>query len=463
MFAFENVKVYPFMSCLTSVKKIKSFIFCGIFFFITILGTSGQNLDRIVAIIGEEVILESDVENQYNYSVINGQKDDGTLRCQMMESLIVSKLLLNKAEQDSIIVSEGEVDSEIGRRIEYIMAQLDNDEAEFVKRYGKSVMEFREDLKPDIEDELLTQRQEQTVLSEATVTPREVKQFFREIPIDSLGLFPAEVQLNHIVIKPPYSEESVEEVKERLSEYRRQSMEGESDFGDLAKRYSEGPSARNGGALGEFGRGVMTPKFEAVVYNMRVGDISEPFETEFGFHIAKLDNRQGELLTVSHILLKPRQSANGDSVAINRLNEIREIIEDSLSFEAAAIRFSQDRRSKDCGGCYTHPRTGELRIPMDALDADLFFKIDEMEEEEISKPMEYTMDDGTRAFHVIYLKSKLPPHKPNLKDDYKKIHDSALRMKQAEIFDSWLEDAKKNIYIEIKPTECANALKKWVQ
>ncbi|MEL7340966.1 MAG: peptidylprolyl isomerase [Bacteroidota bacterium] len=136
---------------------------------------------------------------------------------------------------------------------------------------------------------------------------------------------------------------------------------------------------------------------------------------------------------------------------------------DSLSFEQAAIRFSSDRGTKHCGGCITNPQTGELRISMDMLDADMFFKVDEMEAGETSEPMEMTMGDNSSAFHILYLKNKIPPHKPNLRDDYQKIRDSALRSKQYEDFERWLESAKRNIYIDIKPTECYNALKTWVQ
>ncbi|MEM6767669.1 MAG: peptidylprolyl isomerase, partial [Bacteroidota bacterium] len=428
------------------------------------LTVSGQTLDRIVAVIGEEIILESDVDNQYNYLTGNGQKDDGTLRCVVLEQLIVSKLLLNKAEQDSIIVSEDEVIGEIDRRIEYMMSQLNNDETEFENRYGAPLIQFREDLKPDIEDELLINRQRGQIFSEATVTPREVEKFYKSIPKDSLGLFPAEVEYYQLVINAPYSEESVEETVNTLEDLRDKVLNENADFGLLAQQYSQGPSGRNGGMLNQFGRGAMVPEFEAVAYNMRKGEISKPFLTEFGYHIVKLEDRTGELLTARHILIKPRNSANGDSVAIKKLNDIRDnIMIDSLTFEQAAIRYSEDRGTKDCGGCVVNPQTLERKIPLDALDAETFFFIDELEEGEISKPKEFLSPDGRRMFRILYLKTKIPPHQPDLANDYQKIHDTALRSKQAESFDGWLVDAKKNIYIELKPTECINALKNWTE
>lgn len=439
-------------------------IVCCLLMVFSLQALQAQMLDRIIAVIGDEIILESDVDNQYNYMLINGEKDDGTLRCQVMNQLIVSKMLLNKARQDSIEVTESQVQAEAERRIQYFLAQMNNDQQEFERIYGKSIIEFREDIKPDIEKELLSSAMQRSILDEAKITPREVKKFFSTIPKDSSGLLPAEVMVNQIVITPPYSEESKQETIDFLKELKTRVMDEGADFATLARRFSQGPSNKEGGSLGTFGRGRMVPQFEAVAFNMREGEISDPFETEFGYHIVMLHKRQGEVLSASHILRKPNPSSDGDSIAIAKLKEVTELINtDSLTFEQAAIRFSDDRNTKDCGGCITNPQSGELRIPMDALPADLYFKIDEMKPGEISEPLEFLKQDNTKAYHLLYLKKKIPPHRPNLKDDYKTIRNAALRAKQSDSFDDWLELAKKNIYIDIKPTECANALKTWIQ
>lgn len=432
--------------------------------FLTNAHAQSQLLDRIVAIIGEEIILESDVDNQYNYMVINGQKDDGTLRCQVMDNLIVSKLLLNKAIQDSIEISEAEVEVEVDRRITYTLEQMGG-EKKFMEVYGKSVDQFRIDIRDDIRSELLINKQRGEMMEGAKITPKEVKQFFKIIPVDSLGLLPAEVQLNHIVITPPFSNESETRAKESLIEIRKKIMDEGADFGELASKNTEEPGGRERkGDLGWFGRGQMVPQFEEVAYQMRVGEVSEPFKTEFGYHIVKLYEKRGEMVHAAHILKRLSYSTNGDSIAMDSLGKIMTLINsDSLTFEQAAILYSSDRNSKHCGGCISNPQTNELRIPMDALDADMYFKIDEMKPGEISKPMELLQPDGSRAFHVIYLKNKIPPHTPNLQDDYQKIQNAALQNKQSEIFDKWLQSAKKNIYIDIKPTECSNALKNWVE
>lgn len=428
-----------------------------------------QMLDRIVAIIGEEVILQSDVDNQYNYRLIQGDKDNGLLRCQVLENLIVSKLLYDKAVQDSLEVSEQQVMGEVDTRIDYILQQMGNDraaaEAQFVSIYGKSVAQFRVDITDDIRKELLTDQQRQALISDIDVTPKEVKKFFNSIPIDSMGILPAEVQLYHIVIRPPWSKESIEKVKNELSGYRDQIVSNSATIEMLAQKHSDEPAARKTkGSLGDFGRGMMVPEFEEVVYQMRVGEVSRPFQTEFGIHLAKLNDRRGEIVNVTHILKIPKDDAQGDKIAKDSLANIRKLILlDTLTFEEAAIRYSEDRATRDCGGCISNPQTRELRIPLDALDADLYFKVESMKEGEISEPLEMIEPDGSRSFHIIYLKNKIPPHKPNLKDDYQKIRNAALQNKQAEVFDKWLEQAQSNIFIDIKPSECANALKNWIK
>lgn len=439
---------------------------------VAILGTnlflSGQVLDRIVAVVGDKIILGSDVEDTYNYYIINGQKDDGTLKCSVLENLILDKLMLNKAELDSIEVSESQVDAEVDRRVEYTLQSMDGSTEEFERIYEKPVLQFKEDIHDEVREQLLINRQKGVIFEEAKITPREVKQFFASIPKDSLGLLPAEVQLNHIVVNVPWSEDSKDKARKELVDLRKRIADGGEKFADLARRYSEDPGSRpRGGSLGSFGRGMMVPKFEEIAYSMREGDVSDVFETEFGFHVIQLHKRQGELVQASHILRKPKPSIEGDSIVQAKFDEIRELIDtDSLSFEEAAIRYSQDRASKDCGGCISNPKApGELDVPLDALPADMYFKVESMEAGQISDPMkidEISGGSGRPAYHIIYLKKKIPPHAPNLQDDYKTIYNAALRARQGEILDNWVETAKKNIYIDIKPNECSNALKNWI-
>ncbi|MBX7243070.1 MAG: peptidylprolyl isomerase [Bacteroidia bacterium] len=432
-------------------------------FFFSVLPAQTR-LDAIEAVVGDEIILTSDIENQYNYLLNNGSKENGTLRCQALESIIVDKVLLSKAKQDSITVTDDEITSEVERRVSAMMQNVETKE-DFEKIVGRSLEKFKMDIRDAIEEELLIDQQRNKVLANAEVTPKEVKDYYNSIPKDSLGLLPAEVEINHIVSIPPFSDESRKKAIQKLEELRKLIVEQNADFGALAKKYSQEPGAsKTGGDLGEFGRGMMVPEFEATVYSMRKDEISKVVETEFGFHLIKLLERRGEIAHAQHILIIPQRDVKGDSIAIARLNKALKLIRaDSLTFEEAAIRFSMERESKDCGGCVQNPQTGELRIPLQQLDTEFFFKVDEMKKGDISNPMEYTLRDGTKAFHVIYLKNKIPPHKPNLKDDYKKINNAAIQAKQVKVFEKWLVSAKKNLYIDIKSDNCKSVEKKWEQ
>ncbi len=425
---------------------------------------NAQPLDKIIAVIGDGIVLESDVDNQYNYLLNTGEKDNGDLRCQAIEGMIINKLLLAKAEQDSITVSDDEVSNEVNRRVEEMMKKMGGIE-QFVEVAGKSPEEFKQDVREPVKEELLIERQRNRVLASANVTPKEVNDYFRTIPKDSLGLLPAEVEISHIVATPPFSEESKKAAKKKIEEARKKVVEEKKDFTEIAKKYSEEPGAyKTGGNLGEFQRGMMVPEFEATAYSMRVGDISQVIETEFGYHVIKLLARRGEILNAQHILVTPDRDTKGDSIAMVRLKKaLRLVRSDSMTFEQAAIAFSQERGSKDCGGCVQNPKNGELRIPLSALDPEFFFKVDVMKQGEISEPMEYTLPDGTRAFHVLYLKKKIPAHNPNMRDDYKKINNAANVAKQTKVFDKWIVLAKKNVYIDIKTEECAAGLAKWKQ
>lgn len=440
----------------------KSFLLvCSIFVFALL--PAQKPLDRIAAIVGEEVILESDIDNQYNYLMSKKNvKDKSELRCKAFEELIVGKVLLAKAEQDSLTVSEDEIAAELEKRVNTMIENVDG-VANLEKIIGKPLSLYKSDLHDLVKNEILIDRQKNSVLAQADVTPKELQEFFQNIPKDSFGILPAEVEINHIVAIPPFSEASKKQAREKLERIRKEALEGSKSFTDLAKKYSQEPGAsKSGGDLGEFGRGMMVPEFEAAVYAMRPGELSKIVETEFGYHLIRLNERRGEIVRAQHILVIPDRDVKGDSIALSRLNRALKLIKaDSMNFQTAAIRFSQERESKDCGGCIQNPQTGELRIPIQQLDTEFFFKIDNMKEGEISAPMEYTMRDGTRAFHIIYLRHKIPPHKPNLKDDYQKIYKVAVQNKQAEVFDKWIRKARKNVYLDIKSNDCTAIVKDW--
>ncbi len=429
------------------------------------MGQGGRVLDRILAVVDEEIVLESELNNQYDYLIKNGRKDEGDLRCRVFEQLLTNKLLLARARLDSVKVTDAQIEEELNRRIQNLTNQLGSEKA-LVEIYGKSIIEMRMDLRPAITEELLIDAQKRKIMEGVEVTPRQVRRFFNDIPPDSLPYFPAEVELSHIVIRPQPSEENRAAARQKLSTLRERIVRGEIAFEEAASRYSmDYGSAKRGGSLGQFSRGDMVPEFEEVVYNLEPGQLSTVFESPYGYHIVKLVSRLGNEAEAAHILIKPEIDLIDQDKALQKLRELRKrILADSLSFEQAAREFSDDRLTKDNGGRIL-TATGDYRVPLDQLDADLYLKVDNMKPGEISEPMEFIFAQGelVKAWRIVYLQKKLPPHKANLQDDYGKFQQGAKQAHQAKILEEWFKKAKEQIHLELKDTGCAQALKNWYQ
>ncbi|MCZ2356824.1 MAG: peptidylprolyl isomerase [Bacteroidia bacterium] len=424
----------------------------------------GQTADKIIAIIDDDIILESELQSQYQYFIKNGQTDDGTLMCSVFENLLISKLLLSKARMDSLKVSADQIENELNRRIAMFVHQFGSEE-ELEKFNKKSMIEFRLELRPKIREQLLIDQMKSKITEGVAVTPKEIRDFFNSQPKDSLPYLPAEVEISHILIKLKPSIAKVQETIDQLKEIRSQIVLGKMRFEEMATYYSEDPgSKREGGMLGEFGRGQMVPEFEDIAYNLHEGEISEPFSTAFGYHIIKLHKKIGDRVVASHILIKPRLDEEAEERAIAKLDSIRKLIlQDSLTFENAASRFSDDRVSKDNGGFLTNT-AGETKIPIDQLDADLYLKIDKLKIKELSEPLEYYYQENgesVKAYHIVKLRAKYPPHRANLKDDYTKFQQAALQAKQAAELEKWFQTAKQQVFIEIKDGPCKQALQGW--
>ncbi len=424
------------------------------------ISAGSQVADRVMAVVDNEIILLSDIEGQYGYMTKNGQKDDGTLRCTCFENQLMQKLLLTKAKQDSLKLSDDQVESEVKRRMEQMAAQLGSMQ-ELEKMYRKSQVEVKIDLRISIRDQLLADQMRQKVFNEIVATPKEVKEFFNKIPKDSLPYLPAEVELSHIMLKPVSSAASKEEAKKKLQEVRQQIQSGEMKFEQMARYYGMDGTSQNDGFLGEFGRGMMAPEFEEIVYTLNEGQVSDVFETPFGYHIAKLHKKLGDRVTASHILIIPKILPADEKLTMDKLNRIRKrMLSDSLVFEVAASEYSEDKRTKDNGGIFLS-NSGETRIPLDQLDADLYFEIDNMKVGQISEPVEYKQQGEGKAFHIVKLRSRIPPHRATLKEDYQKFHNATIQAKQVNALEKWVKKARQQVYIEIKDNDCSQALQNW--
>ncbi|MEZ5083442.1 MAG: peptidylprolyl isomerase [Bacteroidales bacterium] len=410
----------------------------------------GLIIDQVIAVVGGNAILQSDLEVQYEqFRLQEGiTGEDKKVRCNILEQMVYHKLLLNQAELDSVEITDGQVESELDRRLRYYISMMGSKE-KFEEFYQKSVVDFKEEFRPQIREQMMVESVQQTLTANVKITPSEVRNFYKEIPKDSLPFVNSEVRLAQIVKLPPVNQEEIERVKNRLQEIRYRVINGES-FATLAILYSEDPgSAKQGGELGLFGRGEMYPEFEAAAFTVKEGEVSEVVKTDAGYHILQLIERRGEYVNVRHILLRPKVSPLDLVKAKKELDSIAVLIdEEKYTFDEAVVKFSEDP-SKNNGGLLINPMSGTSLFEADQLDPKVFFVIDKLEVGDISAPVQFQTDEGKDAYRLLYLKDRTEPHEVNLKQDYDKIQDWALEKKKQDELEKWVNEKVENTYIKV--------------
>ncbi|MBC5774023.1 peptidylprolyl isomerase [Pontibacter sp. KCTC 32443] len=410
-----------------------------------------RQVDGIIAKIDNQIVLKSELEFSYlQYLAQSKQQPSADLKCQVFKSLVQDKLLLARAEIDSVTVEEDRVTGELNRRIDYLSAQVGGVER-LEQYYNKSIRQLKDDLRKTIQDQLVMQKMQEEIAGKVRVTPKEVAAYFSRIPADSLPYFSSEVELGQIVKYAEVSKQQKQEARQQLEELRKRILAGE-DFATLAKQYSQDPgSAAAGGELGFFKKKELVPEYEAAALRLEPGGISGIVESQFGFHLIQLIERKGQEFNTRHILIKPATATVNIEESIAELDSIRTLIQnDSISFAKAAKDFSDDFATKDNGGMMTS-RNGSTYIPMDQVDPNIFFVIDTMQVGEISEPIPFRTEDGKEAVRIIQLKGKSTPHQANLQDDYPKIAAAALNDKKSKAVDEWFRKNIDSVYIEIDP------------
>jgi len=438
------------------MNRIKSV--AGIFSFcITSLLVHAQQkeviADRIIAIVGDNIIKQSELESEYLQFVAHSEDVTENTRCKMLEDILYQKLLVAQAERDSVEVTDSQVDSELDRRLRYYIGQFGSEE-NFTAFYGKTVEDYKAELRDDVKDLLLAQTMQSKVTSNVNVTPAEVKAYFNRIPSDSLPFINAEIEIGEIVKRPPVTTEAKLEAKNKISKLRERVLKGE-NFSSLAVLYSEDPgSAKNGGEYKNIQRGQFVPEFDAISFSMKENQVSEVFETDYGYHFMQLIARRGEFVDLKHILITPKIS-DMDMVASKiKLDSIYELIRiDSLSFEQAAAKYSDNDESKNVNGLIVNPSTGSTKFEMDELgqlDPSLVFTIDKLKVGELAKPALAMTKDAKQSYRILYLKSRTEPHRANLKDDYQKIQTAALEEKKQKTIADWVNKKLQSTYVKLE-------------
>ncbi|MBL0309067.1 MAG: peptidylprolyl isomerase [Bacteroidetes bacterium] len=440
-----------------------------LFFSLFSLGAAAQasQVDKVIAVVGDNVILYSDMEAQFQQMVAQHpeEKIPEEERCTIFDNLLLDKLFLAQAKLDSITVSPEEVAGELDRRIKYFISVFGSSD-KLEEYYGKSILELKDDFKEDIEKQLISDKMKGKAFSGLKVSPAEVKDFFDRIPKDSIPYFNSELELGQLVMFPKVSAEEKQAARKKLEDIRKDILKGD-DFSVKAIQYSEDPgSYLEGGNLGLIERGELVPEFEAVAFRLKEGEVSQVVETPFGFHLIMVDEKRGNKLKLRHILIKPKINRT-DMIALkDRMDSIlQQLKTDSVSWRDAVSTFSDDEPSKIIGGLMTNSKTGTTYFEKADIDGTLIFEIDRMKVGDYSNVLNYSSPEKTgetkQGFRIIWLKSESEPHKASLETDYSKIQAAAKSEQQQKSLDNWIRLHRARNYIRIDDSmkHCAQTAK----
>lgn len=435
----------------TTKYIIKAILVLAILIPVASFAQEGQVVDKIIGKVDDKIILKSELESAYISFLTSPQAQNfqGDAKCVLLQSFVESKVMLIMSEIDSVVVESNRIDYEIRSRSQQIIQRFGSEEA-IEKTYGKSLDQIMNELKPSIEEQIRVEQQESDILSDITVTPKEVRKFYNRFPVDSLPLYSMEYEIGVIVKEPDVSEAEKERIRKVLIAIRERAINGE-NFELLATFNSEGPSAKDGGNLGFASRGTLHPAYEAGALALKPGEISMPVESSFGFHLIQLLEKRGNEYETRHIIMTPKPNEADFAKAAKILEDLRnKILTDSISFEQAALLISDDESTKVNGGFYAD-QFGSLRIPANSLDPELFFVIDKMEEGDISEPQTVEVGPDTKVTRIVYYKRRLPPHRANLSDDYEKLKAATTQMKKSLKRAEYIEEKMQEVYLELDP------------
>lgn len=433
-----------------------------------LIGASTQAqgiIDKIVGIVGNEIIMMSDIENQYIQMASQQMKVDGNTRCEILEDMMFQKLLYVQSQKDSLSVTPKEVETELDRRLSVFINQIGS-EQKLEEYFGKTIKSIKDDLRSTIEEQMLAQKVQQKIIGDTKVTPSEVKKFYESLPADSIPTIEAYYELSEIVIKPEVSKEDKEKVIAELNKIRERILNGES-FSTMAVLYSEDPgSAMKGGELGFVSKTDLVPEFSQVAFNLTSPlDVSQVVETEYGFHIIQMIEKKGNMMNFRHILMKPKVSMEALEAADKKANEVYSILKsDTISFTDAVKKYSNGD-SKGSDGKVMNPYYGDSRMTSDFLDPYTKSAIMSLKEGEYSKPFLSSDNKGIRVIKIVRLDLDVKEHKANMKDDYLTLQRAALEDKNSRLIDEWVKDKVQSVYIKIDDEykDCNFNVKCWIK
>lgn len=422
--------------------------------------------DRIIGVVGNRIILQSDIQNAVADMARNGSQVPENASCMLLDQALVQKVLALQAEKDSLVVSDAEVEAELEQRVRYYISVYGSQQA-LEDLAGKTIYQIKDEARETVKERKLAEAMQRSIVDNVKVTPAEVKEYFEKIPKDSLPFFETELELGQIVIYPKATRDMEQYVIGELQNYKRMVEGGTATFEQLAKRYSEDPGSKDRGGQYQINRNEKTwdPQFKAAAFRLKDGEISSVVKTKFGYHLIQMVERNGDEALIRHILRIPPVTEEEVEKSVAKMDSIRsKLVAGTLDFNAAAGKYSDDEQAKFAG----HYITGqgmETTVTIDELDKSIVPLLDKLEVGDYSEPVVFTDERaGKKGVRMVYLKSKTEPHRMNLQDDYNRIAGAAMEQKKYQALDRWLNDHMGSYYIrlDIPANDCPD-LNKWRQ
>ncbi len=417
-----------------------------------------QKIDGIIASVGDYIVLDSDIDKSFIEISAQGNSIKDITRCQMLGKLLEDKLYAHQAIQDSIVVSDAEIKSMMNERIDYMVKETGSME-KVLKYYKKDNEEdFKSYFLEILKENKLSSEMQKKIVDAVEITPEEVRTFFKKIPTADLPLFGAEMEVAQIVVTPKVTQEEKQKVIDKLLSFKKEIKEGASFF-SKAVLYSEDPGSRSSGGFYKMNR--KTPfvkEFKDVAFSLTEGEISEPFETDFGFHIILVEKIRGSEVDLRHILLAPKVTTASLNEAKDKINLIRKrIIDKEISFADAARTMSDEKETRANGGLLVNPKTQDTHFELTKMDPVMYAQVSTLKDSEVTNAFVDEDQKQVKRYKLMVVTNKIPEHIADYAKDYIKIKELALKEKQIKAIGKWTEEKIKETYIQIN-TEYRNCV-----
>lgn len=452
------------------MKTYKTILLTGLILASGLLGTKAlaqdKVVDQIVAIVGSNIILKSDIERMNIEQQAQGITSEGDMKCEILENYLIDKLLVAEAELDTLItVTPSQVNQRMDQQMAMYISYMGSEKA--VENYfKKSIVDIKSEMKEGIRNQLLSQQMREKIIQDVTVTPSEVRYNYRNMKEDEIPTVPTQFEYAQITFQPKVGIDEDNRVKSKLRDIKKRIEDG-SSFATMAVLYSEGPSAKDGGVIGYMGRAELDPSYAAVAFNLKENRVSNVVKSAFGYHIIQLVDRKGDKVNTRHILMKPKISVEAREEAHERLDSLANMIRnEEISFDEAAAVFSFDKNSRNNAGIVINPMTMSSRFAVEDLDPDISKIITTMNVNEVSDPfLSLDKESQQPVYKIIKVLKKTESHKANLQNDYQRLAEEYLVKKKEKVFNEWVDTQQSETYIRIDATyaNCNFNFNNWIK